>query len=140
MLFDIVIFLVVNDWILVDKLLVLFILAIFLFSALPWSLEVRWLAIADSEVGEIKCAFEEDLALKGWFLDKILLTWWPWKFALEDAIETLPTMSDELIILVDFLLWVMVLLVEDNEDKLLVFFSAGVFLEEGWITFVDLGK
>ena len=34
----------------------------------------------------------------------------------------------------------MVLLAEDNEDKLLVFFSAGVFLKEGWITFADVVK
>ena len=34
----------------------------------------------------------------------------------------------------------MVLLIEGNEDKLLIFFSLGVFLEERWITFVDLVK
>ena len=89
-LFNLVILLVVNDW-------------IFLFSTLPWSLEVRLLAIADNEVGEINCAFKEDLALKGWVLDKMLLTWWPLKIVLEDVIETLPTMLDELIILVGFL-------------------------------------
>ena len=45
---------------------------------------------------------KEDLALKVWFLDKILLTWLSWKFELEDSIETPPTMSDGLIILIDF--------------------------------------
>ena len=40
-------------------------------------------------------------------------------------------MSDGLIILVDFLKLGMVLLLEDDEDKLLVFLGLEVFLEEG---------
>ena len=73
-------------------------------------------------------------------LDKILLTQWPWKFVLEDAIETIPTILDWFIILVDFLLLWIVLLLEDDKDKVLVFFILGVFLEEGWIALNDLVK
>ena len=63
-LLDLVIFLVDGDWFLLDKLLVLFTIVIFLFSELLWKSEVGWLAISGSEIDEIKCAFEEDLALK----------------------------------------------------------------------------
>ena len=50
----------------------------------------------------MKCAFKEDSVLKWWLSEELLLAWLLWKFALEDAIETLSTMLDGLIILVDF--------------------------------------
>ena len=47
-------------------------------------------------------------------------------------------MSDELIILVDFLKLGMVLLLENDADKLLVFLNLEIFLEEGWIMLGNL--
>ena len=49
-------------------------------------------------------------------------------------------MSDRLIIWVDFLKLGIVLLLEANEDKQLVFLGLEVFLEEGWMTFDNLVK
>ena len=70
----------------------------------------------------------------------MLVNWCYWTFALGYAIKTLPSMPEDLIAGVEFSISEVVLLIEEDEDKLLVLFVLVTFLVSDLVTSEGLVK
>ena len=68
----------------------------------------------------------------------MLVNWWHWNFALEDATETLSTMPENLLAWVDFLILGAWLLLIDSGDKLPASLVLVILFAHGLVTCGDL--